>query len=78
MLLIRQGIYRWKPGEFGELLNILLRVSSDDRTMQHTAQDAGSILDGFTSSELNIIGIEEKRVTAEFSNSNLKTDAGAG
>ena len=47
MLVVSQRVDGGDAGKFGEFLDIALGKSADDRAMNHPAQHAGGVLDGF-------------------------------
>lgn len=48
MFLVRQRVDGGNTGEGGEFLHFLLSVGADGRAVDHTAQHAGGVLDGFS------------------------------
>ena len=78
MFVIRQGVDCREARELGEIFDVLLGEGPNDRAMHHPAEDAGGVSDGFAPAELNIIGIQEKGIAAEFVDSNFEGEPGAG
>ena len=60
MFFVRQRVDGGKAGVLGEFLHVLLRVSPDDRAMNHPSEHPGGVLDRFAASELNVGSVEEQ------------------
>src|SRR5258707_379475 len=75
MLIIGQRIDGGNFAVVRKILHIALRESPDDGAVDHPSENARGVLDRFTASELHIVAIEKKRVTAQFANANLKGNA---
>src|ERR1700739_3585658 len=77
MLIISQGINSRHAGKFRELLEIALRVSANDRAMNHPSKDTGRVLDQFAATELRVGGVQVNRFPSELTNSDFKRNARA-
>ncbi len=76
---VREGVDRRQSAGGGEGFHVALRVGADHHAVQHPAEDAGGVLDGFAAApELEVVGVEEKGIAAEFADADLETDARAG
>ena len=62
---------------FGEFLDVLLRVSADDRAVNHPSQHAGGVLDRFAAPQLGVAGAEKQRLPAQFPDAHLEGNARA-
>src|SRR5690349_6818109 len=72
MLLIGERVDRGDSRKGCELFHILLRKRADDRAMDHPAEDAGGVFDGFSPAKLDVICIQKKRLAAKFAHTDLK------
>ncbi len=67
------------PLNRGERFQVALREGADHRAVEHPAQHAGGVLDGFAAAaELEVVGVEKQRVAAEFADAHLEADPRAG
>ena len=64
MLVVREGIDGGYAGVVGELLDIALRERAEDGAVNHPAQDARGVLDGFAAAKLDLARGEEDGLTA--------------
>lgn len=78
VFLVRQGIDGGNAGEAGEFLHFLLAVSPDGGPVDHAAQHAGRVLDGFSAPELDVMDGKEHGASAQFADAHFKGNAGAG
>ena len=60
MLVICERVDGWNARERGEFFNIALRVSADNCSVNHPAQNASGVLNGLSSTELNIVRTEKE------------------
>ncbi len=78
MLVISQGVDHGKVGVVCEIDDVLLGEGADDHAVTHSAEHAGGVFDGFAAAELDVVGGEEHRKSAEFADADLERHAGAG
>ena len=62
----------------GEFLDVALGEGAEDGAVDHAAQDAGGVLDGFAAAELDFAGGQEHDLAAQLADADLEGDAGAG
>ena len=77
MLVVGEGVDGGDAGEIGEFLDVALGEGADDGAVEHSAQDAGGVLDGFAAAKLDIAGGKEHDLAAELADADLEGDAGA-
>src|SRR5207244_9260221 len=75
MLVVGQRVDCWHAGEFGEFLDIALRVRPNHSAVNHAPEDARGVFDQFAATKLSVRGIEIKRIAAELTNSHFKRHA---
>ena len=63
---------------FGEILHFALLKGTDHDAVEITGQHARGVLDRFASADLEIVGREEQRLTAELVHTYFKGNAGTG
>ena len=75
MFGVREGVDRRQAAGRSERLQVGLRVGADHGPVEHPAEHAGGVLDGFApAAELEVVAIEEECVAAEFTDADLETD----
>ena len=57
--------------------DVLMVKSSDHDTIYHSRENVSSIVDGFATSDLDVIGRKEERMSAELVHTDLKRDTGS-
>ena len=78
MLFVSQRIDRRQAGELGELLDVRLGESADDRAVDHAGQDPRRVLDELAAPELNIVRVQENRFASQLAHTDFERDACPG
>ncbi len=78
VFVIGEGVDGGDAGVMGEVDDVLLGEGADDGAVDHPAEDASGVFDGFTTAELDIGPGEEHGGAAEFADADFEADAGAG
>ena len=77
MFVVGERIDRGNAGVVREFFHVALCESADDRALNHSRENAGSVLDRLASAELNIVCIQKKRLAAQLANAHFEGNAGA-
>ena len=78
MFSVGEGVDGGDGGEVGEFLDVGLSEGADDCAVDHAAEDAGGVAEGFAAAELGIAWAEVEDAAAEFLDTDFEADAGAG
>ena len=78
MFVVGQGIDGRDAPEPGEVLNLGLREGTDNRAVDHAAEHARRVLNGFTPPILHLAGGKKKRLAAQFADPHLEGNARPG
>ena len=76
--LVGQTIDDRHPRIGGEAFDLGLLVGADHHQVHHAADDFGTVVDGFRTTELGVAGGQVHHRTAHLVHARLKADAGAG
>ena len=77
VLVVRKGVNGGDLGVAGEFLDVALGEGAEHGAVDHAAQDAGGVLDGFAAAKLDFAGWEENDLAAQLADADLEGDAGA-
>ena len=78
MLVVGEGVDGGNARVVREFLDVALREGAEHGAMDHPAQHARGVLDGFAAAKLDFAGREEDHLAAQLADADLEGDAGAG
>ena len=77
MLVVGERVHGRHAGVSGEFLHVVLRISPDDRAMNHPAEHARGVLDRLAASDLNLVRAEKHHLSAQLTDADLERHSSA-
>ena len=77
MLGVGERVDRADAAEAREFFDVVLRERADDGAVDHAAHDARGVSDGLAAAELDVVGCEKNRLSAQLADADLEAQARA-